>query len=181
MEAFKEGIKLNDWGSIYLGLKKQWLTPNEVAKYCEKGNITCNEERLLIIYLTVDESLFVFLELIKQFILEDNLPPINHNEDSLSEDFSEIPSQYWIFWEIEFLLRIIHSNDSKKKKLHQVAAIHSEFNYPVTWNNFLFFMPSPYNIPIGIDAIYSNLLNFIAERVVDYQSTYNANFKKTLS
>lgn len=165
MESFRKGKIINSWGVVYSGLKRQWLTPKQVINYCEEEKITCNKDRLVQLYLALDESLFEFLELIKEFIIEDGEPPITWNEDSNVQDFSFIPKQYWNFWEKEFLLRIISSNNDKETKLHQVAAIHSDFNYPVSWHNFLYYMPPPNDMPLGINKLYDNLLAYISKNI----------------
>jgi hypothetical protein len=165
MEVFKKGLIIDNWGAVFVGLKRQWLTSNEVMKYCDIGKIKCSKARQEQLRLALDESLFDFLEMIKRFIVEDGDPPIIWNEDSATQDFSIFPQQYLNFWEIEFLIRIVNSEEDKTKKLHQVASIHSVFNYPITWHNFLYYMPPPNNIPIGIESLYNNLLNYIDSRL----------------
>ena len=44
MKIFDKGFMLNDWRAVYVGLKKHWLTPNEVLSYCEYGYILCSKE-----------------------------------------------------------------------------------------------------------------------------------------
>ena len=161
MELFNKNIVMKDWGTVYAGLKRQWLTPKEVIKYCEKQNILCSEERFVQLYLALEESVYEFFELIKKFVLEDGQPPIEWNEDSTKQDFSIIPKRYWDFWEIEFLLRIVNSKEDMSEKLNQVAAVHSVFDYPKRWHGFLYYMPIEKGKQSGIKTLYDNLKNYV--------------------
>jgi hypothetical protein len=60
MESFRINKIIDNWGTVYAGLKRQWLTPMEVIKYCESGNIGCSKERLEELVQALKESLFVF-------------------------------------------------------------------------------------------------------------------------
>lgn len=165
MELFNKNIELKDWGSVYAGIKRQWLTPKEVIVYCEKGNIQCSEERHVELYLSYEDSLFSFLELIKKFVEEDKQPPILCNENSNNSDISCIPQEYWFFWEVEFLVRITKLKKDKVFKLYDVAAIHKDFNYPKAWNDFLYYMPQEEGKPLGIDFLYENLERYINQSI----------------
>lgn len=158
---FKKNKKIKSWGTVYAGLKRQWLTPREVIHHCEEGNIVCDSERLVQLYLAIDESLFAFIEVIRRFVSEEGQSLELINEDSSTQDLTILPREYWFFWEAEFLLRIINSNSDKEKKLDQAASIHSDFYYPVSWHNFLPFMSPPNNIPIGVDGLYENLIIYV--------------------
>jgi len=75
MEIFKQNVYFTKWGEIYLGLKQQWITPQNVFDYCSNSNVQCcNEDRLVNLYLAFDESLYVYYEQIKDFIEEDREP-----------------------------------------------------------------------------------------------------------
>lgn len=165
MELFNRRIIIDNWGTVFLGLKKEWLTIKEVFNFCETGYVICNEKRLIDLRLAYADSLFDFFELLKKFIVEDRQLPIFWNEDSTKNDFSVIPPSYWDFWELEFLLRIINSEGEKEKKLHQVDLLHSDFNYPASWHNFIYFIPAKSNDPIGIDGLYANLITYAEEKI----------------
>ena len=168
MELLKKGKLIKEWGVVYIGLKRNWLTSNQVLNYCKDGKIVCDNDRIVLLYLALDESMFEFLELIKQFIIEDGQPPILWNEDSNNEDQNVVPKRYLYFWELEFLLRIVNSNYDRKSKLCQVAAIHEDFGYPSSWNGFIYYMPASSNDEIiGIEGLYSNLLDFIDKKIND--------------
>ena len=159
MELFKKGKVIKSWGVVFAGLKRQWLTPTQVVKYCKEGSIVCNELRLEKLKAALDDSLFDFFKLIKEFIIEDGQPEIAWNEDSLREFFYSIPQQYLVFWEIEFLLRVVSSNEDNEEKLYKVFSFHADYNFPASWNNFLYIGPE--EVPGGIDGKYSNLLDYI--------------------
>jgi hypothetical protein len=170
LEIFKKNKVIDDWGTVYIGLKFQWITLSEIINYCKTGTINCSNERLSLLREASNESLFKFLELIRNFIIEDGHPQIKWNEDSLTDNLSAVPQQYFNIWELEFLLRIVNSLETNEKKLHLVAAIHSDFNYPVSWHNFLYFMPAPNGNPIGIEGLYKNLLSYIDAKLNELKS-----------
>lgn len=166
MEIFKENKNINNWGEIYLGLKKQWIFIKQIVNYCEIKKISCcNEARFIDLYLVADKNLFSFLELIKKFIIEDGDLPISHNENIINQDFSYIPFKYWKVWEVEMLLRIINSNKTKEEKLSDVVNLHSDFNYSSSWNDFIYFMSPEKNITYGIDSLYDNLLTYASNKL----------------
>jgi len=164
MELFKKGIQIDSWGSVYVGLKMNWITPTEVIKFCEEKKITCDDDRFVQLYLAYEESLFAFLDLIKEFVKDDGDPLINSIEDSYTlSQVSDFPKEYWIFWEAEFLLRIVNSAESKETKLDQVASIHPVFNYPESWHPFLVHMPPVGKSAGSSDSVYRNLLSHTEE------------------
>lgn len=163
MDLFSENIVLKDWGTVYVGIKNQWLTSKKVIEYCEKEHILCSKERLVQLYLSYDDSLYSFLELIKKFVEDDNRPLISCNEDSNQNNTSCIPNVYWFFWEIEFLMRIIKSKKDKETKLHDVADMYMDFGHPESWHDFLYYMPPKKGQPMGIDALYENLQKYVTK------------------
>ena len=54
---------LNDWRTVYVGVRKHWITLEEVLSYCEYGYIECTEEMFTGLYLlpTFSEEEFVKL------------------------------------------------------------------------------------------------------------------------
>ncbi len=165
MELFKENKAIRDWGTVYLGLKKEWLTPKEVISFCEAGRIDCSEERLVQMHIAIYESLFQFLELIKEFVFQDTGYSIEIMEDSFHPDLMKIPNEHWLFWEAEMLLRIMNSSKDKELKLEKVGMLHSEFNYPSSWLPFLPNMPAPDNNPVGMDAVYDAFERYVKKIV----------------
>ncbi len=149
------------WGSIYLGLKKKWITPEKIFEFCNKRSITCDDDRLAELYIANDNSYIKLLELIKNYITSDKDPKIVWNEEIEEFDFSIIDSSYWEFWELHFLSKIISSEKSEEEKLHLVADLHSDFYYTENWHKFIYYMPAPNNIPIGNSGLYNNLLNYV--------------------
>ncbi len=162
MELFKENIKIDSWGVAYLGLKKEWLIKSQVYEYCNAGLIVCSEEQLVELYVVENEPLLEFYELIKGWITDDGHEAINWNEDSNDWQWDKIPCQYYKFWEIEFLCKILAEGFDMEKTLHSVASIHSEFGYLTSWHGFIHFMaPSPNTMPKGIDGLYNNLIEYV--------------------
>ncbi len=149
------------WGSIYLGLKKKWITSEKIFEFCNNGLITCDDDRLAELYIANDNSYTELLELIKNYITLNEDPKIVWNEEIEEFDFSIIDSSYWEFWELHFLSQIINSKKTEEDKLHMVADLHSEFYYKESWHKFIYYMPSPDNIPIGNSGLYNNLLDYI--------------------
>ena len=63
IKIFEKGFVLNDWRTVYVGVRKHWITPEEVLSYCEYGYIECTEEMFTGLYLlpTFSEEEFVKL------------------------------------------------------------------------------------------------------------------------
>ncbi len=162
MELFKENIKIDSWGVVFLGLKKEWLIKSQVYEYCNAGLIVCSEEQLVELYVVENEPLLEFYELIKGWITDDGHEAINWNEDSNQWQWDKIPSQYYKFWEIETLQRTIFSSDEKSKTLNQVAALFGDFGYLEEWKLFLnnHIIPEG-STPIGIEGLYNNLIEYV--------------------
>lgn len=161
MELFNLGKVIKNWGYVYAGLSKEWLTPKQILTFCENGQIVCSENRLVELYLSLDDSLFAFKQKIKTFIIEDGSKEILHNEDSIIRDFSFIPVQYWDLWKAEFLLRIVNSNLTTEVKLLQVADLFVVFDYPNDWKEFIYYSTAPDGIPYGNDLLYLKLNKFV--------------------
>jgi hypothetical protein len=162
MEIFKEKITFKSWGEIYLGLKKQWISCNEVIAICENNKIgNCSDERLVKLYLAIEESLFIFYEEIKKFIHEDNDIIIVKNEDKIERSLDYIPEKYWRIWKLEFLLRVENSENDIKTKLLDIADYYYEFNFPEDWKKFLYFQPDKYGNIIEMDKIYHLFIDYI--------------------
>ncbi len=161
MKVFKENI-LFSWGEIYLGLKKQWISTNDVFVFCTNDKINkCNDERKVQLYLSFDESLYDFYNKIKKFIQEDYEPIIIRNEDKLERDFNYIPLQYWNVWKLEFLLRIESNDDNIEHKLIEIADCYREFNFPSEWKSFIYYQPNEITPPIGNIKLYERFISYL--------------------
>ena len=58
------------------------------------------------LYLSLEESLFCFLEKLKELTAKEGEPIIKNEDEKTDYGFFYIPSQYFRIWELEFLLRI---------------------------------------------------------------------------
>lgn len=163
MEIFKYNICFRSWGEIYLGIKQQWITSQNVFDYCISGHVkSCDDDRLVKLYLAFEESLFVYYEQIKDFIEEDNATLITKNEDERERDFQYIPYEYWDLWKLEFLLRIKNGKYSKEDALDKIVEYYYLFDFPDEWTHLLYFQPPKENeSPVGINGLYERFLEYI--------------------
>ena len=174
MEILKKVPVIPSWGYIYLGIKKNWLTMSDILNLAQQSLIkNCNEDDLVGLYLAYDESLFEFLKSIKLLIYKYEGVLIEHHEDQFEDNntLSFLPRNYWLFWEIEFLLRILKTKDDEETKLHLIANVHSDLNYPKSWEKFIYFMTPPHNIPIGISKMYKEVLVYIENSIQQIETT----------
>lgn len=164
MEIFKEDIVLN-WGEIYLGLKKQWISPTDVLKICNDNDINnCNEDRLVKLYLSFDESLIAFYEEIKKFIIEDSETPIFKNEDESERDLNYIPNENWNIWKLEFLLRVVNSSKNTEQQLIEISNYFHEFNFPNDWKEFIYYQPNENVPPLGNNKLYERFKHYLEKQ-----------------
>lgn len=163
MHLFKENIRIDSWGVIYLGLVKGWITRTEVYTYAEEGLIKCSDDRLVELYLVEHELLFEFLAHLKRFVKDDDHPIIENNDDSATIDEDQIPRVYYFFWEIESLQKIINNEKNKEEIPYRIELIYSDFHYPASWIPFLAHSPLQgyFEMPIGIDKRYNCLINYV--------------------
>lgn len=155
MYILKKIKSINDWRIIYVGIKNEWISVNEVISLCEKGHIICNDEILIQIYTLDNLSPHAFLKMLENSF-------IDKNNVFLQVDISKT---YYLFWAIEFLLQITEKKSDIFSKLFDVTLVYADFNYPSIWDDFICFMPAEPNEPIGEDIIYSKLLEYIQKSI----------------
>ena len=158
MVLFDKGFMLNDWRAVYVGLKKHWLTPNEVLSYCEYGYILCSEEMFSGMYMSSELSDENLLNLTRKIYPN---PIWEKIDDDLYERQIEVSKNYYLFWAVEKLLEIVALDKDKTSKLYEVDMIHSEFDSPIEWHNFIYYMPPKKGEKMGIDVLYDDLIEYI--------------------
>jgi hypothetical protein len=165
---FSKGIKFQYWGELYAGCKAGWISPYDVLDFCENGKIKpANEEYYVMLYLSLDDSLFAFYEQMKNLIDKETLPLIIHSEDSLQESLWEIPSLYFKIWELEFLLKIMETPHANEQKIGSIFSLFNQMNYPEAWRPFLDYVPQPNGQLLGYDELYQNFLHYIQQEIVE--------------
>lgn len=135
-------IKIN-WGEAYLGMKVNMLLPGDLLSLCER-NLVINgsDKRYTQLLISLEDSVYDFLNHLKTYIEEDGEKSILINEDSLSENLLyDVPKKYWRIWKLEVLLEIINKNCSIERKLDELNAYFEILNYPEEWEIFL-----PYSV-----------------------------------
>ena len=158
MILFDKGFMLNDWKTVYVGLKKHWLTPEEVLSYCEYGYILCSEEMFSGMYMSSELSDENLLNLTRKIYPD---PIWEKIDDDLYERQIEVSKNYYLFWAVEKLLEIVALGKDKTSKLYEVDMIHSEFDFPIEWHNFIYYMPPKKGEKMGIDVLYDDLIEYI--------------------
>ncbi len=177
LEIFKYEIKFSSWGEIYAGLKRNWISVNDIFDIYKGNHVyEYDENRLVELYIAYDESLFKLLKTIKLFLEKDNDLRIVKNEDEIDKYFDYIPDEYWEIWKLEFLLKIKHNDFSKERKLKEIAALFHNFNFPDDWLSFIYYQPQKNNVPIGIEKLYKNMLIYTEDQIKIFQK--NAKRKK---
>jgi hypothetical protein len=178
MEIFKYNIKFLSWGEVYLGLKKQWINPNEVISFCESNRVkTCDDTRMVELILALEDSLFTFYEKVKKFIIEDRDSPIIKNEDEQERDFNYIPSIYWEIWKLEFLLRIDALEISTKEKLEEIAHLFDTFDYPEEWKPFLYYQSPPGGKWLNDNELYNKFNTYLNNKKNSLSMAESSNTK----
>ena len=158
MKIFDKGFMLNDWRAVYVGLKKHWLTPEEVLSYCEYGYILCSEEMFTEMYMSSDLSDENLLNLTRKIYPD---PIWEKIDDNLYERRQIGGENYYLFWAVEKLSEVVALDKDKRYKLDEVDMIHSEFDWPIEWHNFIYYMPPKKGEKMGIDALYDDLIEYI--------------------
>ena len=113
MILFDKGFMLNDWRTVYVGLKKHWLTPEEVLSYCEYGYILCSEEMFTEMYMLSELSDENLLNLTRKIYPD---PIWKKIDDDLYERQIEVSKNYYLFWAVEKLLEIVALGKDKTSK-----------------------------------------------------------------
>lgn len=166
MEIFKFNIKFRFWGEVYLGLKKDWITVNQMFEFCLQNRIqTSTEERYIELCLAYEDSLFSLNQKIIEFILLDCNEIIDVNEDERSIDFYKIPETYWEIWRLEFLLKIITKRHEINEKLCMVAELFDQLQYPEEWKDFLYYQPPKDGQFRSNKELYDLLLKYIDDKL----------------
>ena len=164
MELFKENIKINSFITVYIGLEMGFLTKEIIIDSIESDLITSTSEQYTKLILTDNED--DFFKIIKGFVIENSLVKTFDCLDEYSEiDIGLIPYKFWVFWEVEILKRVLLKNNSKQEKLNEVANLHSHFMYNEDWHSFIYYMPAMDDTSIGIDNLYTNLLDYVTFKV----------------
>jgi len=117
IKIFEKGFVLNDWRTVYVGVRKHWITPEEVLSYCEYGYIECTEEMFTGLYLLPTFSEEEFVKLLRKIYPNSIWDDI---DKEIIEREIDINKCYYQFWEVKKLSEIIASNKDKKDKLYKV-------------------------------------------------------------
>lgn len=128
MKILEKKIRINNWGLILLGLKKTWITKKSFYHLLANEFILCSEDLIVEFYLIEEESLESLLNLLEKIIVEENEKTIIYNEfDYNQKDI--VPEEYYEFWGVEFLLRLLSEDLTKDEVLDKVVLMHSDFIY----------------------------------------------------
>lgn len=152
-------LKFRSWVEIYIGLERGWIGVQDLYEFC-KILPKCNDDRLAMLYISLEVSQVQFMRKINEFIVEDEGFIIPEKEYPYQE--IQIDPSYFQIWELECLLRITTSELSRSQKLEAVFGLHSVFGYPETWKPFLLYGSDEI---AGVDNMYHNLMNFINSRM----------------
>jgi hypothetical protein len=158
MEIYKENIYFSNWGQIYIGIKREWLTVDEAIDIFNKSKILYSKEHDILIYEAIQESHFKVLEVIKKIIRESGYPPIENVEEDIVKKgtFKRFNYNYWDIWEIELLLRIKNKNLSKEDTLYCIHLLYFDYNDIFNWYSFnpLYLLGD--RIPRSTDILFDN-------------------------
>ena len=173
LELFKQNLRFQSWGELYLGCKANWIAPNDVMEFCENKKVKpANDEDYTALYLALDDSNYQFLEQLKALLLKYEGVAISKNEDELRDYiFNYLPSKYFKIWELEYLLEAISLPISVSDKLHEVASLFDKMNYPEEWKPFLYYQQlfEKGNM-LDENTLYQNLIDYIEEQKENYKS-----------
>ena len=158
MILFDKGFMLNDWRTVYVGLKKHWLTPKEILSYCEYGYILCSKEMFSGMYMSSELSDENLLNLTRKIYPD---PIWEKIDDDLYERQIEVSKNYYLFWAVEKLLEIVALDKDKRYKLDEVGFLYANFNYPDDWYPLIYYNPPKKGEKMGIDVLYDDLIEYI--------------------
>ncbi len=129
------------WGVLFVGLKKNWLTPHEVVRLTNEYSeqLTCNEDLLVELNVNEDDR-NIILSLIKE-------------KGELEEE------QAMKYWQKNALLTIKQSKKSIKEKLRDIELQWSRFDYPEEWKDFIYYMPNAKSD--SNEEVYQIFLNYV--------------------
>ena len=158
MILFDKGFMLNDWRTVYVGLKKHWLTPEEVLSYCEYGYILCSEEMFSGMYMLSELSDENLLNITRKIYPN---PIWEKIDDDLYERRQIGGENYYLFWEVEKLSEVVALDKDKRYKLDEVGFLYANFNYPDDWYPLIYYNPPKKGEKMGIDVLYDDLIEYI--------------------
>lgn len=104
IKIFEKGFVLNDWRTVYVGVRKHWITPEEVLSYCEYRYIECTEEMFTGLYLLPTFSEEEFVKLLRKIYPNSIWDDI---DKEIIEREIDINKCYYQFWEVKKLSEII--------------------------------------------------------------------------
>ena len=131
------------FSTLFIGLRNDWLTTKEVITLVNSSSekLNCNEDTLLNFNLNEDDK----IEILRM------LEKLARGEENLGSRL----------WQLANLVAIEKSEHSIHKKLKEIEAHWSKFDYPESWRNFIYYMPNK-NANTE-EGIYQIFLNFIEE------------------
>jgi hypothetical protein len=131
------------WTVLYLGLKNNWLTAEEVTSLINHNSskLNCDEETLIDINVNSNNKTEILEILRKQREPNENI------------DLR--------IWQLVYLLAIAQSELSIHQKLKEIEQQWSKFDYPEAWKDFIYYMPS--EKANSEQDLYDFFLNFLDE------------------
>lgn len=135
----RQNLKIT-YGVLFIGLKKDWLTPRETVDYINdfSEQLACEEDFLIAVNVHQDDK-----ALIQALLEKENLD----EEKALK------------YWQESVLLTIKQSNKSIEEKLREIEKQWSRFDYPEEWRDFIYYMPSEKSS--SSEGVYQTFLNYI--------------------
>ncbi len=142
----RENLRIT-WGVLLVGLKKDWLTPNEVVKLVNEHSSELASDEDLLVELNVNEDdKNVVIDLLKQ-------------KGELEEE------QAIKYWQQSALMTIEQSDKPIEEKLKDIELQWSRFDYPEDWRDFIYYLPNEKsNSNEGIYQIFLDYLNNVLDR-----------------
>ncbi|MEL7249612.1 MAG: DUF2247 family protein [Bacteroidota bacterium] len=129
------------WGVLFTGLKKDWLSSNEVVKIINEYSTSLAIDKDLWVDFNVNEDdKDAILELIKQTGPLEEEHAIKH-------------------WQQSVLISIKDSNQTVEEKLKDIELQWARFDYPKSWKSFITYMPNSNSS--SNEDLYENFLSYI--------------------
>ena len=175
MILFDKGFMLNDWRAVYVGLKKHWLTPNEVLSYCEYGYILCSKEMFTEMYMLSELSDENLLNITRKIYPN---PIWEKIDDDLYERRQIGGENYYLFWAVEKLSEVVALDKDKRYKLDEVGFLYANFNYPDDWYHLIYYNPPKKGEKMGIDVLYEDILKYIDDSIKQLIESKTIELKK---
>lgn len=128
-----------NWPVYYAGLKKNFITSEQVIDLLLEGGFEYSENELLELINTQNDR-------------EDMLEKLRELSEGAFDSGLRI-------WQLSFLIEIQESNREIDEKLKNIEEIWSTFDYPESWRGFIYYLPTKKtNSP---EDVYLNLIDFI--------------------